>query len=76
MSSTGDRKLWAHLVGMPPIFLQSVHGKGRVQVCVKYGGERRQKKSRQGRMRFLNWLHRAFGAMQRDSDISFSEERI
>ena len=42
MSSTGDRKLWAHLVGMPPIFLQSVHGKGRVQVCVKYGGERRQ----------------------------------
>ena len=65
MSSTGDRKLWAHLAGMPQIFLQSVHGEGRVQVSVKYGGERRQKKIASGTyMRFLNWLHdRAFAAL-------------
>ena len=54
----------AHLGGLMPGFLHDAHGKGRVRKCVKYGGERRRKKSRQTPMRFKNGASGAYGAMR------------
>ena len=55
----------AHLGGLMPGSLHDAHDKGRVRKCVKYGGERRRKKSRQTPMRFKSGASR----LRRDARV-------